>query len=118
MSKKIWIILGIGVLAILAAFLLLKIELTKFYEDLDMDPDVDQEPEPDPEPDDDAEPEPEPDPEPVKEPDPPGGVKSYRPGYYYDKHRKLWFPVKEKQEPEIEATPAQFEEPEPVVISQ
>jgi len=118
MSRKSWIILGIGVLFILAAFLLFKYELTKFYEDLDADPDADLEPRPvhrrRPVPD----PEPEPEPEPVKEQDPPGGVKSYRPGYFYDKHRKLWFPVKEKQEPEIKATPAEFEEPEPVVINQ
>jgi hypothetical protein len=85
MSKRVLILLAVGLLAIVAGILLLKYELTK------------QDPDPDPEPEETEIIEPE-----LKT----EKFTGFRKGFKWDKVSKRYIP--NESEPELKATPAQY----------
>jgi hypothetical protein len=103
MSKRVLILLAVGVLAIVAGILLLKYELTR------QDPDPEPEPEPEPEETEIIEPEPE---EPKYPLRPKEKFTGFKKGFTWDKLSKCYIP--NESEPELKATPAQYLTPEEI----
>jgi len=107
MSKRVLILLGLGILAIFAGIFLLKYELTKEFES-DYEPEPEPEPEPDPEPESESEP----------DPTPTEKFVGFKKGFTWDKFEKKYKPV--QIPPDKQVTPGQpavYLEPEPVEVT-